>query len=36
MSQMCLNHIGGIPEACAGTGGLTNPSTNSYKRLTLG
>ena len=36
VSQMCLHYIGGILKHAPALAALTNPSTNSYKRLTPG
>jgi glutamine synthetase len=36
VSQMCLYYIGGILKHAPALAALTNPSTNSYKRLTPG
>jgi glutamine synthetase len=36
VSQMCIHYIGGILKHAPALAALTNPSTNSYKRLTPG
>ena len=36
VSQMCLHYIGGILKHAPALAGITNPTVNSYKRLTPG